>query len=486
MAIITVLPSLQLCFVTIALSLAIGTTLNIIHALFFSKYRHIPGPRLSKITRLYLAYHDFRLTRNEKIYSWHERYGPVVLIAPGEVSFSRTGATREIYGAAGRHPKSDYFARFATYGEWPTFTVKGYDEHRDKRRLTFSLFQSTTIYGAAYVDPIRQRVRTFLDEVEKDICFGSTLDLFARVGLYVFDNMTRFAYGPRYCASTIENECQERSMVQGLREREIWNNRLFDLPTLYLLLQKVVAFFTSNPRFLNAEHELTQWNSRCFAHAAGDPLTQSDSSLLRFLMQAKTKSGGGLTRNYIASETLDNINGAQTTTTAALTYVLWNMARNPKWQQAARDELAVLDLQNDGMPLFADINNASVLDACIRESYRVNPISSGRAERIVPATKPYDGVVVPADVCYTPVPIATLRVTHKYHHANTSIWHRQLSRLQRLQCIALQWNSPRRGRLISADGSTPTQINSRPWKPVTCLLARAHVSVSAALWRLCR
>lgn len=405
MAIFAGIQSIQFVFLSAALFAVVGLALNAIHALYFSKHRHIPGPRLSKITRLYLAYYDFRLTRNETVFSWHERYGPVVLIAPGEVSCSRPGATREIYGATGRHPKSDYFARFATYGEWPTFTVKAYDEHRDKRRLTFSLFQSTTIYSSAYVDPIRQRVRSFLNEVEKDVGVTSTLDMFARVTLYVFDNMTGFAYGPRHCAMTIGNECKERSMVQGLRECEIWNNRLFDLPTVHVLFQKVVAFISRNPRFLTAEHELTEWNSECFTRAMADPLTLSDNSLLRFLLQAKNKAGTALTRNYIASETLDNINGAQTTTTAALTYVLWNLARHPTWQQAARDELAALNFQEDGMPSFADINKAPVLDACIRESYRINPISSGRAERIVPVTKPYDGVVIPANVCNNPPPI---------------------------------------------------------------------------------
>lgn len=84
----------SLVFPGIVLLLIVCLIGKIIHGLYFSSHCHIPGPRLSKISSLYLAYHDFQLTRNETIYSWHEKYGPVVLIAPGEVSFSRPGATR--------------------------------------------------------------------------------------------------------------------------------------------------------------------------------------------------------------------------------------------------------------------------------------------------------------------------------------------------------------------------------------------------------
>lgn len=307
-----------------------------------------------------------------------------------------------VYGSTSRHPKSDYFARFATYGEWPTFTVKSYEEHREKRRLTSKLFQSTTVYSAVYINPIRERAKTFLGEVEKDVRTSSTIDLFERLTLYIFDNMTNFAYGPRHCTKTIETDCEERSMLQGLRECEIWNNRLYDMPVLYFVFQKTIALFTSNAEFLQSEHELTQWNSTVFAEATQDPSTHSDSSLLRYLLQARTRNGTRLTQNYIASEMLDNLNGAQTTTTAALTYVFWNLARNPGWQRAVRNELAAFALQDDGMASFADINNAPVLDACIRESYRVNPISSGRAERIVPFTQEYDETMIPAGVRYLP------------------------------------------------------------------------------------
>lgn len=53
----------------------------------------------------------------------------------------------------------------------------------------------------------------------------------------------------------------------------------------------------------------------------------------------------------MASELLDNINGTQTTTTAALTYIFWNLACNPEPQEMVRKKLTQLDLdESDGLP----------------------------------------------------------------------------------------------------------------------------------------
>ena len=95
---------------------------------------------------------------------------------------------------------------------------------------------------------------------------------------------------------------------------------------------------------------------------------------------------------------LDNLNAAQMTVTVTLTYVLWNLARNPQWQVRIRQEIAALPVSEDGFPSFGDINKAPILEACIKESYRLNPISSGRAERVVPVGKEYDGVFLPKAV----------------------------------------------------------------------------------------
>lgn len=401
----------------IAIILLTAVILHFIYSLFLSPYRHIPGPWICKVTSLYTKYHDVRLQRTHKIHEWHEQYGPVVLIAPGEVSFCGPSATREIYGATGRHPKSRYFDNFLSYGgERATFNTLDYHDHRDRRRLSFAFFQATTIYTPAFIDPVRSRARAFVQQIDQDRLGTPVIDLFQRINLFAFDNVTRLLFGSKQSTATVDTpSCAERSMLEGLKDCETWNTLLFNVPFVHRLARAVLCRLRGDQHFLSAEEDLTEWCTSRIAWTMRDADHEKDGGedyLLKRLMLSKTKLGERLTTPWIYAETLDNVGAAQATVTVALTYVLWNIARNGDWQNRIREELSKLPCQDDGFPSFADINEAPILDSCVKESYRLNPLSSGRAERIVPVGKDYDGVFVPSGVrkC-TPTQITTHSTT---------------------------------------------------------------------------
>lgn len=55
--------------------------------------------------------------------------------------------------------------------------------------------------------------------------------------------------------------------------------------------------------------------------------------------------------------------------------------------------------KSEEFPSFASINSALILDAFIREVYRVNPGTGGRAERVVPkGGKMYNSIYIPEGV----------------------------------------------------------------------------------------
>lgn len=381
----------------------VAATLHIVYSLCFSPYCHIPGPWICKVTSLFTTYHDVRLQRTRKIHEWHNKYGPVVLIAPGEVSFSGPSATREAYGATGRHPKSRYFDNFLSYGgERATFNTLDYHEHRERRKLSFTFFQATTIYTPTFIDPVRSRALAFVNQVNGDLHVTSTIDLFYRINLYAFDNVTKLLFGSKHSTTTVDTpSCPERSMLEGLKDCEMWNTLLFNIPWAHRLARAVSSRLRKDEKFLSAEEDLTAWCTARITSTMRDTGAGQDESedhLVKRLSHSRNKMGEHLSTSWIYAEVLDNVSAAQATVTVALTYVLWNLAHDDSWQDRIREELAQLPCQDDGFPSFADINAAPILDACIKESYRLNPLSSGRAERVVPIGKEYDGVFVPTGV----------------------------------------------------------------------------------------
>lgn len=76
-----------------------------------------PGPLLSRFTPFMLRWNEFNANRTLYIHSLHLQYGPVVRIAPNEMSFSSYEAVKEIYGSKGSgYDKSTFYDLFTVFG----------------------------------------------------------------------------------------------------------------------------------------------------------------------------------------------------------------------------------------------------------------------------------------------------------------------------------------------------------------------------------
>lgn len=77
----------------------------------------LPGPTVSLFTSLPLRWKEMKANRREWIHRLHVRYGPVVRIAPDEVSFTSPAAVKEIYCSGGSgYDKTEFYDLFKVYG----------------------------------------------------------------------------------------------------------------------------------------------------------------------------------------------------------------------------------------------------------------------------------------------------------------------------------------------------------------------------------
>lgn len=191
----------------------------------------------------------------------------------------------------------------------------------------------------------------------------------------------------------------EGAMLDDLKYCEALQPLPFNFPPVYYVLKLAASILYHDPHFLTGKHSLAEWNTKRVTDEATNARPEdSQYTLLGKLQGCRTKLEEPLPESWINAELLDNLNAAQMTVTVTLTYVLWNLACNPQWQIRIRQEIAALPVQEDKFPSFGDINKAPILEVCIKESYRLNPISSGRAERVVSIGKEYDGVFLPKAV----------------------------------------------------------------------------------------
>ena len=367
--------------------------------ILYGPLSQVPGPIWCKLSGYYISYFNIKLERTGKIHEWHLKYGPVICIAPGEVSVATPSLMREIYGGSSRYAKSRFFDHFTAYGEAALFATRDCAAHRQKRKALSSFYHN--VNKPSVESFIRERICAFLTAIETHAEAGSSIDIYPIASYFAFDNICRLLYGQRHSPYTIEGDNKERRILNGLKYAQLWGPAEFEFPGIYPLVRKLLRLTNLEPSFLKAEEDLAQWSHERVTSVVNDidSVVDKDNTLLYRLLDSKNKNGSPLTLKYIASETYDNLNAAQVTVAVALVYIIYCLSEHPAWQKRIRDEIAKLPNKMDGFPSFTCLNAAPLLDAFIREVYRMIPGTGGHAERVVPdGGRTYGDLYIPEGV----------------------------------------------------------------------------------------
>lgn len=86
------------------------------------------------------------------------------------------------------------------------------------------------------------------------------------------------------------------------------------------------------------------------------------------------------------------------TTSSTLTYVFWELAKNPDWQGRVRTEVS--EVTFDGtLPSYNGISHLPVLDAVISEVLRLHPAAPASLQRETPpGGRGLNGIYIPEKV----------------------------------------------------------------------------------------
>ncbi|PKX96250.1 benzoate 4-monooxygenase cytochrome P450 [Aspergillus novofumigatus IBT 16806] len=366
--------------------------------LWASPLRHVPGPWLNKYLGVKIALAEIRGQRSQQILAWHQQYGSVVCIAPTQVSIASLAAIREIYNSAGRADKSAFFNQFVAFDSRSVFTTLSFADHKRKRAVVSAFYQGSNIYGQPAMEAfIHDHVFAVLSQIDRRCSGGKAVDFYSLADWYAFDNITALVFGPLYASKTTKLPCEEQGILRDLKRSQVWSPIRQRFPWVIPIAKLVARFYNGDTGQFEAEGRLAQWVHDRTLRTLHDRNVVEFDSLVAYLARKLSLNLGPSALEeaydchvhslvqYIAAEALDNINAAEASVAATITYVTWYVSIHPEWQQKLRTELLALPTQSDGLPSFHDIDHAPILDACLKEVYRLKPASGGRAERVVPA-----------------------------------------------------------------------------------------------------
>lgn len=173
----------------------------------------------------------------------------------------------------------------------------------------------------------------------------------------------------------------------------------------------------------------------------------------------------GINRNDYADVMKD-------TTSTTLTYLFWELAKHPVWQDQLREELSAR--KHDDVPKYTSIVDLPILDAIVNESLRLHPAAPASLVRSTPAGgRMLDGYFMPEGVSLSQSRADRVLTMDRLSSPCNATQRRETLK---------PFQNPSPGILI--DGCIPAKmpILIEP-KSFTCLFRKVLVLALAKTWR---
>ncbi|RDA87489.1 hypothetical protein CP532_1646 [Ophiocordyceps camponoti-leonardi (nom. inval.)] len=335
-----------------------------------SPLRRVPGPPLSLFTSLGLRRRELGARRTAYVHRLHRQYGPIVRLAPDQVSFTSWPALKEIYCSGGSgYDKSDFYDIFKVFG----------------RRTMFTMLNRADVSDGVVVLPLANRLTAPGDQHAKRKRIIADR--------YASSNVLRglAIQGIRQCSRNFLSRCTSASES---RTSDIFVHRLiaYHYPVLHWLFARLLFLF-AKPR------EVPLVDDYVLAATQG-----SDAAPFTLLNRLRDKSDL-FDSTDVAAECLDHMVAGIDTTGDSLCFLMWELSqpRSLIFQQRLTEELR----DKSGIPT----EQLPFLDAVVCEALRCYPAIPMSLPRLVPPGGRFiDGVWLPAQTVVSCQPYSVHRI----------------------------------------------------------------------------
>ncbi|TVY76086.1 putative sterigmatocystin biosynthesis P450 monooxygenase, partial [Lachnellula suecica] len=176
-----------------------------IYNVFFHPLARFPGPKLWSISRLPLIRAHFKGKLHHHFQAAHETYGPIVRIAPNELTTTDPAAWKDLYQSRPALPKDPFSLTPPLNGADSLFTANG-ETHGRIRRLFSTAFSEKAL--KEQIPVIESQVNDFVLKIRRDIAVsGATnFDIAKLYGYVALDIVGELCFGE--ALHSLENDSE--------------------------------------------------------------------------------------------------------------------------------------------------------------------------------------------------------------------------------------------------------------------------------------
>ncbi|KAJ3776194.1 high nitrogen upregulated cytochrome P450 monooxygenase 2 [Lentinula raphanica] len=158
----------------------------------FHPLANIPGPILFKITKLAPLWYHWHGQQSTLFMSLHAHYGPIVRIAPNEISVADVDAIGSVLGSGGL-PKGAAYIRFRVVSGPENLVTMNGDAHASRRRLWNRAMSTDAL--REYETIIASRAHELVDALDAQISSRKgSIDMTQWLNYFAFDFMSDLGF----------------------------------------------------------------------------------------------------------------------------------------------------------------------------------------------------------------------------------------------------------------------------------------------------
>jgi cytochrome P450 len=357
---------------------------------FISSARSIPGPKSSRLSRLWF----YRKVRDGSFHleniALHEKYGPVVRVAPGFFSISQPDKT--VYGIASKFSKSDWYQgwKHPSPDRWTLFPDQDGKRHAETRKRFQGLYSMSSLLSyEAHVD---ECIDIFLAKLGHFAKSGQSMDLVHWFQCYAFDVIGEITYSERF--GFLDNGDDVAGTMAALDKSMIYSTLVGIYPKLhpylYAALEKIPGSGAAGRTYLMSfVQRKIEERDQARKEGSYEPKSQESEDgkvpqdFLDKLTEAKEQNPDKVTPYHIFMMGLSNIIAGADTTAISLSAVLYYLITSPGTLSNLRQEI-----EEHGLGVrrttFSDSQDMPYLQAIIKEALRMHPATGLPLWRVVP------------------------------------------------------------------------------------------------------
>ncbi|ODM23977.1 hypothetical protein SI65_01567 [Aspergillus cristatus] len=383
---------------------------GIIYPVFLSPLSKIPNAHWSApITPAWILWKRFRSQNNQTTHAAHKRLGPIVRLAPAEISINCVdGGIKPVY--TGAFEKHEWYPRvFGSFGTISMFTMTGNKDHSFRKRMLSNIYSKSFLQSSPHMRLISETMlfERFLPLIHEAAVSNTPIDMHETGQALIMDFVSAYIFGLANGTNFLKDESYRRKMLSLYFSRKPYEFYYQEIPNLVSWLRSFGVRLI--PKWCDEANErLDTWCLELCDKADRSVVStklEEEPVVFKRLKQSITKhlpeekydpeshaNSAKQQRFDIAAELYDQLTAGFETSAVALTYLFWELSKKPDLQKELREELLTLDPRityprppaSRELPSPKSIDSLPLLEAIVTETLRIHAPIPGIQPRVTP------------------------------------------------------------------------------------------------------